>query len=69
MQTARDFVSIRIELAAGMQLGHHDFGCGPAFFLHYVNRDAAAVVDYGYRVVKMDCYLDRVAVSGECFVD
>ena len=48
VQAARDFVGIGIELAAGMQLGHHHFGRGDAFFLVNVDGDAAAVVDHGH---------------------
>src|SRR5262245_57507807 len=44
VQSARYFVSIRINLAAGMQLCHYDFGRRFLFLLHHVDGNTAAVI-------------------------
>src|SRR3546814_7348717 len=44
VQTAGNLVGVVIELTAGVQHGHDDLGCGNAFFLVYVYRDATTVV-------------------------
>ena len=46
METTRYFVGIRIELAAGVQLGHDDLRGGDSFIGVHIDGDAAAVVDY-----------------------
>ena len=69
VQSAGNLVSVRIKLAAGVQLGHHDFRRRLFLFLHLVDRNAAAVVDDRDRVVEMDRHFDRVAISGQRFVD
>ena len=68
MQTAGDLVGVLVKFAAGVQLRHHDFGCGDAFAVH-VGRNAAAVIAHrdGTVGVQRDEYLGGVA--GECFVD
>ena len=65
VQAARHLVAVLVELAAGVKLGHHDLG-GRALELVVVlevDRDAAAVVDDGHRIVGVDDDLDVVAVS------
>ncbi|MBB5441940.1 hypothetical protein HDG38_000529 [Paraburkholderia sp. WSM4177] len=73
MQAARHLVAVLVELAAGVQLGHHDFG-GAALRIVLVvhlqaGRHAAAVVGDRDRVVRVDDHLDVVAMPGERFVD
>src|SRR3989475_1342811 len=54
-----------------MELGHYNFG-GWNFFavdVHGVDGNAAAVVDYGDRIVEVNCDFDLVSESGERFVD
>src|SRR6266542_1950070 len=71
VQPAGYLVAVLIELAARVQLGHHDLG-GRALLLVIVldvGRDAAAVVDDRYRIVGMDHDLDVVAIAGERLVD
>ena len=70
-RSAGNFVRRRIELSAGMQLGHHNLR-GWNFFavdVHRVDRNAAAVVDDRDGVVEVDGDFDLVGVSGERFVD
>ena len=71
VQAARHLVAVLVELAARVQLGHHDFGGGAMLVVVVldVGRDAAAVVDHRYRVVGVDDDLDVVAVSGQRLVD
>jgi hypothetical protein len=69
VQTARDLVAVVVELAAGVQHGHHHFGGRPTLLRMHRHRDAAAIVGHGYRSVAVDHDLDRVAVTGERFVD
>ncbi len=69
VQTAGNFVSIRIKLSAGMKLGHHHFRRRSFFLLHLVDRNSAPVIDDRDRVVEMNRHFDRVAISGQRFVD
>jgi len=71
VQAARHLVAVGVELAAGVQLGHHDLGRRA---LHLVvvldaGRNAAAVVEHRDRVVGMDGDNDLVAEAGERLVD
>ncbi len=63
VKAAGDLVALGVELAAGMQLGHHHFGCRDALLLMHVHRDPAAVVDHGDRVVDVDGDVDLGAVA------
>ena len=58
VQAARNFVALGIELAAGVQLGHHHLRRRDAFFLVHVHWNAAAVVDHGYGIVDVDGDVD-----------
>ncbi len=69
VQTARDFIGILVELAAGMQLGHDHFGSAATFCLVHVDRNTAAVIFHRYRAVLVDGDIDAVAMAGERFVD
>src|SRR3977135_1375298 len=65
VQAAGDLVRVLVELAAGVQLGHHDLG-GRALQLVVfldVGRYAAAVVDDRDRIVGVDHDLDIASVS------
>src|SRR5471032_1787323 len=73
VQAARDLVGVLVELAAGVQLRHDDFG-GRAFRVVLVvhlqaGRHAAAVVGDRDRVVRVDGDVDFRAVAGQRFVD
>ena len=68
VEAARDLVAVVVELAAGVQDGEHDLGCGLAAFVE-IDRDAAAVVDHGDGVVDVDRDVDLVAVPGQGLVD
>ena len=71
VQTAGHLVAVVVELAAGVELRHHDLG-GRALELVVVldvGGDAAAVVDDRNRVVGVDDDLDIVAPAGERLVD
>ena len=70
VQAAGDLVAAAVaELAAGVQDGQHDLDGRLALLLHRRDRDAAAVVDDGDRVVRVDRDVDAVAVAGERLVD
>ena len=70
VEAAGDLVAAAVaELAAGVKDGEDDLGGGPPLLLEDADRDAAAVVDDGDRVVGMDRHLDRVAVPGQRLVD
>ena len=68
VQAARDLVAVVVELAAGVQHRQHDFGRRPAALV-LIDRNAAAVVDDGDRVVDVDRDVDLVAVAGQRLVD
>ena len=44
MKATGHLVGILVELAAGMELGHDDLGCGHAFLRMYVDRNSPSVV-------------------------
>jgi hypothetical protein len=66
VQASGNFVGVAVELAAGVQRGHHDLRGGNFFAVdvHVIDGDAASVVDYGDRVVEMDGDFDLVGVAG-----
>ena len=68
MQATGHLVGGIFELAARMQNGEHHFSRGPTI-RHRIDRDAAAVVDDGDRVIDVDRDVDLVAKAGERFVD
>ena len=70
MQAAGHLVAAAVaELAARVQDGEHDLDGRLALLLHHRDRDAAAVVDDGDRVVGVDRDVDRVAVARQRLVD
>ena len=69
VQAARNFVGLVVELAAGVEHGHDDFGSRLLLRLVHAHRDAAAVVDHGDRVVDVDEDLDVFAEPGQGLVD
>ncbi len=71
VQPARDLVAVLVELAARVELRHHDLGRRALEFVVVldVDRNAAAVVDDRHRIVGVDDDLDVVAVPGQRFVD
>ena len=71
VQAAGDFVSVGVELAAGVQFGHHDLGGRTLQFVVFLDagRNAAAVVQHRYRVVGMDGEYDFVAEPGQRLID
>ena len=68
VESARDLVGPFVELASGVQLGHHDFGRVEAGLVR-PHRDAAPVVDHRHGVVDVDRDRDLAAVAGERLVD
>ena len=70
VQAAGDLVAAAVaELAAGVEHGQHDLDRRLALLLHRRDGDAAAVVDDGDRVVRVDRHVDAAAVAGERLVD
>ena len=58
-----------VELAAGVEDGHHHLQCALVELLVFVHGDASAVVLHGDGVVLVDGDLDVLAVSGHRLVD
>ncbi len=69
VQAAGDLVAVAAELAAGVELRHHDLDRGQAGALDDADRDAGAVVDDRHRSVAVQRHRDGVAASREGFVD
>ena len=69
VEPARHLVGVLVELAAGVEDGHHDLDGRAVLFLVEPDRDPAPVVPDGDRVVLVDLHLDAVAVAGERLVD
>ncbi len=68
VQTTRDLVGRVFKFAARMQHGQHDFS-RRSTVRHRINRDAAAVVDHGHRVVDVDGHVDLIAEPGQRLVN
>ena len=66
MQSSGDLVGVGVELAARVQLGHHDLRGGDFFAVdvHIVDGNAAPVIDYGDGVIEVDGDFDFVGVAG-----
>ena len=69
VQPSGDLVSVGVKLSAGVQFRHHHFGGRLSLFLHFIDRDPAAVIDYRDRIVQMDRDFDGVAISSQCLID
>ena len=69
VEAAGIFVGALAELAAGVEVGEHEFDGGHAEFRVHVHRDAAAVVGDGNRAIDVDGDLDAAAIAGEVLVD
>ena len=69
VQAAGDLVALAAELAAGVELRQDDRERRQALLLDHVDRDAAAAVAHGDRVVGVDRDLDRVVVARHRLVD
>src|SRR5690606_2780229 len=73
VQAAGYLVGVLVELAAGMQLGHHDFGSaalGLVLVIPFdVNWNAAAIVGDRNGIVGMDGDVNFSAVASQRFVD
>ena len=67
VESARYFVAVVVELAAGVQHREHDFGRRSTALVH-VHRNAAAVIDDRDRVVDVDGDGDGIAVARQRFV-
>ena len=68
VQTAGDLVAVVVELAAGVQHGHHHLDGGLAGGVHG-DGDAATVVADRDGVVLVNAHIDLVAVAGQGLVD
>ena len=69
VEAARHLVGILVELSAGMQLGHDDFGRGHALALVDVGGDAAAVVGDRAGAIGVERHRHAVGMAGERLVD
>ncbi|MNQ06875.1 hypothetical protein D3C85_196410 [compost metagenome] len=71
VQAAGHLVGVLVELAAGVQLGHDDFGRAAVEFVFLVDigRDAPAVIGDRNGIVGVDRHDDIVAMAGQGFVD
>ncbi len=63
METAGDFVSIGIELSAGVEFGQHHLRGRDAFFGMHINRNATAVIHYGEGIIDVDGDADLGAIA------
>ena len=70
MESTRHLVDLLVELAAGVQLGHHDLGCVDVWVRGMrTDRDATAIVNDRHRVVDVDRDVDLGTVAREGLVD
>jgi hypothetical protein len=68
VEAAGHLVALVVELAAGVENGHHDLGRRAAARM-LVHRNAAAVIHNGHGVVDVQGDIDLVAEAGQRFVD
>ena len=69
VETAGVFVGALSELAAGVEVGEHQFDGGHAEFRVHIDRDTAAVIGDGDGAIDVDGDLDSVTVAGEMLID
>ena len=69
VQAARNLVGRVVELTAGVQHGHDDFGRRATLLRMDIHRYSTAVVGHRDRLVGVDGDGDLRAVTGQCFVD
>jgi hypothetical protein len=69
MQAAGHSVGLAVELAAGVQRGHHDLDRRPVLDRVLVDGDAAAVVPHPDPAVGQQRHVDGVAETGQRLVD
>ena len=68
MESTGNLVGCAVELAAGVEGGHHGFQAGHAGIRMNVNGDAASVVGDADRAIGCDADVDAVAVPGQSLV-
>ena len=68
VQSAGDFVAFGIELAAGVQLGHHDFSRRDALLFVHVHGNAAAVIDDRHGIIDVNGDVDWCAIPRQRFI-
>ena len=68
MQAAGDFIAVVVELSAGVENRHDDFGRGDPLLVHF-GRNPPTVVGDGYRFADVDRDLDLGAKTGQRFID
>ena len=69
VQSARDLVAVLVELPAGVEDRHRQLDAGDLLDRVDVDRNSAAVVLDGDRIVLMDDHRNAISVSGKRFVD
>ena len=68
VQTTRHFITVVVELSAGMQHGHDDFSSRDPFLMH-LSRYSTAIVRHGDGFPNMDRDFDGVTVSCQGFIN
>src|SRR5580704_3105860 len=69
VETAGNFVSVTVEFAAGVKNCKNDFSGGTLFGSVHVNGNAAAIVDHGDGIVRVNRDVHFISVAGHRFVD
>ena len=69
MQATRNLVGVLVELSAGMQLRHDDFGSGDAFGGVDIGRNAAAIVGHGAGSIRVQGDRHKGSVPSQGLVD
>ena len=69
VQTTGYLVAVVVEFAAGMQGGHDDLGGRDAFVRMDIHRDAAAVVQDGHRLTRVNNDLYVIAITRQRLID
>jgi len=73
VQAPRNLVAVLVELAARVELGHHNFGRTPLGVVLVIpldtGRNTATVINHGDRVVGVDGDNDFITVASECLID
>ena len=69
VQAAGNLVGVLVELSAGMQLRHDDFGRRNAFAGVDIGRNAAAIVGDGAGAVGVERHRHEVGMAGQRLVD
>ena len=69
MQTSRNFVTALVKFTTSMKNSHYHFKSRTTFFFVHIHRNTTTIIFNRNRIIFMNCYINRIAITSKCFVD